>query len=290
MNESVAVIIPSLNSPMIDQVIAAVWQQQFAHCIDEIVVVGRDEDGLLPEDRRLHFIDTKVPLWASRARNQGILATTAKLLLFLDSDCLPLPGWLAGHLAAHSAGHQVVSGSVVPGGISYWHLTYNLTLFHEWFSTAAAGTRDFLATLNLSLDRSVITQVGMLDESINRVEDVDWTIRMRRCGIQPYFAPGAAVRHCHNRTTMRQVWRDCARSGYHMRRLRLRHADLLEAPALLHAPRLLWWFAPGIAAWATVRLVSKQPATFFRYWYTLPGLFLTKIAWCWGASRNEEPQ
>jgi GT2 family glycosyltransferase len=290
MNESIAVVIPSLNSPIIDQVIAAVWQQQCSHCIEEIVVVGRDERGLLPVDSRLRFIDTNEPVWASQARNLGIAVTKARLLIFLDSDCLPLPGWLAGHIAAQSAGHPVVSGSVIPEGNSYWHLTYNLTLFHEWFSTASAGARGFLATLNLSVARSVIIQVGMLDENIDRVEDVDWTIRMRRSGIQPYFAPAAAVRHCHNRTTMRQVWRDCARSGYHMRRLRLHHADLLEAPTLLHTPRLLWWLAPGIAAWATGRLVSKRPATFLRYWYALPGVFLTKIAWCWGASQKQEPQ
>lgn len=289
MISSVAVIIPSLNSPIIDQVLGAVTAQDQIEAVDDILVIGKDDAGLVVETDRIRLIDTGHPMTASQARNRGIALTKADLLIFLDSDCLPQPGWLSEHITANRAGYQVVSGSVLPEGDNYWHLSYNLTLFHEFLSLHPAGTRDFLATLNLSVERSVIGKVGTLDESIERVEDVDWTTRMRRAGFQPYFWPQAAVRHQHNRTSLKAIWRDCASSGYHMRRLRLQHDDLLQAPGLLRYPRLLWLFSPFISAWATFNIIRQRPLMVLHYWYTLPTIYLTKIAWCWGASRAKKP-
>lgn len=274
---------------MIDQVITAVLSQEGVAAAPEIIVVGRDEPGIIPIDGAVRFLDTGFPVTAAVARNRGAAATSAELLIFLDSDCLPQQGWLRAHQLAHAAGHRVVSGSVLPQGSNYWHLIYNLTLFHEVLAFNAPGPRNFLATLNLSVAREVFATVGGMDETVNRVEDVDWTTRMLRAGIQPFFWPTAAVYHAHNRKTVAQVWRDCALSGYHMRWLRLRHADLLQAPGLLRYPRLVWWFAPVIAAWATGRIMLKRPLLVRRFWHTLPGIYFTKIAWCWGASQPNQP-
>lgn len=288
-SNATAVIIPSLNSPIIDQVIATVQAQEKLTAPPEIIVVGIDEAGLIPTGNGVRFIDTGQPLLAAAARNVGLQATEAPLLVFLDSDCLPTRTWLAEHIAAHRAGHRVVSGSVIPDDHNYWRLTYNLTLFHEILHTNREGPRDFLATLNLSVARSVIEEVGPMDATINRVEDVDWTTRMRRRGITPYFWPAASVVHMHNRTRLARVWRDCALSGYHMRSLRLEHNDLLQAPRLLRYPRLVLALSPLIAAWATGRILWRRPHIARRFWQTLPALYLTKIAWCWGASRSVEP-
>ncbi len=162
--------------------------------------------------------------------------------------------------------------------------------FHQVLTTNVPGPRDFLATLNLSVHRSVIDQVGGMNPTLNRVEDVDWTTRMRRVGIQPYFTPEAPVRHHHNRTDLRRVWNDCALSGYQMRWLRLQHDDLLQAPGLLRQRRLVWWLSPFIATWATARIIWQHPRMAARFWHTLPAIYLTKIAWCWGASRQALPE
>lgn len=286
---STAVIIPSLNSPIIDRVVKVVLQQEGVLSAPDIIVVGKDEAQLVPLSTSVTFVDTQEPVLASMARNRGVEYTDADLLVFLDSDCIPAPNWLAEHITAHEAGHAVVSGSVLPTGENYWHLTYNLTLFHEVLTFNSPGPRDFLATLNLSVSRDVWKHVGGMSETINRVEDVEWTTRMRQAGIQPYFWPGAIVHHIHNRRSLRTVWRDCALSGYHMRQLRLRRADMLQAPWLLNYRRLVWWLSPIVAAWATGRIIWKRPFILTRFWYTLPAIYLTKIAWCWGASRKKEP-
>ncbi len=289
MKPSTTIIIPSLNSPLIARVVDAVVRQIEEQPDCNVIVVGRDDEGLLPDEPGLTFIDTGEPIMAAAARNRGIEATEAEILIFLDSDCIPEPNWLSEHLAAQEAGYRVVSGGIVPEGANYWQLVYNLTLFHEVLSVESPGSRDFLATLNLSVHRSVVETVGALDESIDRVEDVDWTTRMRKAGITPYFWPKAAVRHEHNRRSMSSVWHDCALSGYHMRRLRLSHAGWLRAPGVLRYRKLILLLSPLIASWATIRIIYRRPVILVRFPHTIPAIFLTKIAWCWGASRKEAP-
>lgn len=285
----IAIIIPSLNSPLIGQVVTAVCQQTGIDQVTEILVVGQDAAGLLRQNDLVRLMDTGKPVSAGAARNWGIQMTQADLLIFLDSDCLPQPGWLAAHLAAHQAGHRVVGGGVLPQGENYWHLSYNLTLFHETVSLAPAGERPYFPTLNLSVDRVVIQDVGLLDASLERGQDVEWTTRMRRQGYLPYFCPEAAIYHAHNRTTLAAVWRDCARSGYYMRQVRLHHPEMLAAPGLLRYRGWVLGLSPWIAAWATWRIVRERPSMFRQYWRTLPAIYLTKMAWCWGASRREPP-
>jgi hypothetical protein len=286
---SATVVIPSLNSPIIDQVLSAVLEQDGTDRLREIIVVGKDDPGLIPETEGVRFVDPGDPALAAIARNRGFAAADGDILIFLDSDCLPQPGWLEEHLAAHQAGHGVVGGGVLPNGEGYWHLVYNLTLFHETLSIASPGPRNYLATLNLSMDREVLQTIGAFNELTDRVEDIEWTTRARQAGFLPYFWPLAAVRHIHNRTSLKSVWRDCALSGYHMRALRLRYRGWLQAPGLLRHRRLLFWLSPFIAAWATLRIVLRRPIILRHYPHTLPAIFLTKIAWCWGASRSETP-
>ncbi|MFZ0547315.1 MAG: glycosyltransferase [Candidatus Promineifilaceae bacterium] len=287
---TVSIVIPSLNSPIIDKVIDAILQQDKFEAVQEVVVVGKDDAHLLQPMKPVQFIETEKPILAAAARNRGIAASTGELLIFLDSDCLVQPGWLAEHMAAHEAGHCVVSGGILPEGENYWHLSYNLTLFHELLSTNSAEPKNFLATLNLSVDRVVIDQIGMMDETIDRVEDVDWTTRMRQAGIQPYFWPKAAVYHDHNRRTFKAVWRDCALSGFHMRQLRLRYSGWLQAPRILRNRFLVVLLSPFIAAWATLRILLRRRNILFQFPQTIPALFLTKVAWCWGAGQSKPPK
>ena len=118
----------------------------------------------------------------------------------------------------------------LPAGEGYWHRSYNLSNFHEVFSTGRPATRPLLPTLNLAVKRTVIEQVGLLNERLRRGQDMEWTTRMRRAGFQPYFWPAATVYHDHNRRDLAAVWRDCARSGYYSRQIRLAQADMLTAP------------------------------------------------------------
>jgi GT2 family glycosyltransferase len=284
-SQTVSIIIPSLNSPIIDLVVVAIESQPEIDSVAEIVVVGKDEFGLLQSGERVRLIDTGNPVLPGTARNMGIRATAGSLLIFLDSDCLPQPGWLGAHLSAQRDSHPVVGGSVLPDGDNYWSLSYNLAMFYAYLSTAVSESRSYLPTLNLSVSRHVIDSVGLLDESLPRSQDLDWTVRMKQAGFLPYFAAEATVQHRHNRTTIRKVWQDCARSGYYARQVRIQHHETLGTSVLLRFRLLILLLSPFIATWVTGRIFLKQTPVLLYRFYTLPAIFLTKVAWCWGASR-----
>lgn len=286
----VSIIIPSLNSPLIDQVLNHLQQQTAWSEVGEILVVGKDEPGLVEPDHIVRLLDTGIPVGASKARNIGIEEAGHDLIFLLDSDCLPVPTWMAEHLTAQAAGHAIVGGGIIPIGDGYWSLSYNLTFFHEFLTTVSPGPHKYLPTLNLSIQRAVVDAAGLLNERLPRGEDIEWTLRMGKAGYQPYFWPAAAVYHQNNRTTFNQVWMDNARAGFYMRDIRINHGDALKSPGILRYRRLLFWISPLIAAWVTGRIIQKNPATFWSNRNTIPAIYLTKIAWCWGASRQAEPR
>lgn len=280
-----SIIIPSLNSPLIDRVISAVTGQDGFSETDEIIVIGKDDARLLPYGQQVQMVDTAQPVDASTARNMGIERARGELLIFLDSDCLPQPGWFQAHLEAHNQGHDVVGGSVLPDGDGYWHLTYNLTMFHDVFSTAPEGRRPFLPTLNLSVSLAVVDEIGGLDSSLPYSHDVDWTTRMREAGFFPYFWPAAAVRHQHKRQTMSQVWHDCAINGQYARQVRLKHQETLQTPFFLRNRLATLALSPLIAAGVTGRIYARRWPTMRSFVANMPAIYLTKLAWCWGAIR-----
>ncbi len=286
MRAKVSVIIPCLNSPLICRVLEHLDNQTASEVIDEILVVGRDSTGQVKTAAKVRYIDTGSPVGSSEARNIGINNSSNPLLLFLDSDCLPQADCLQKHIEAHEAGHCIVGGGILPSGDNYWSLTYNLALFHEFLSNLPAKRCDYLPTLNLSIQKEVFDQVGVFDENLTRGQDIEWTLRAKKAGRQPCFWPGAVVQHIHYRNSLSHVWDDCARSGYFMRRVRLQNKALLFAPWWLKHRLLILFFSPLIATVVTARIVLKSPSVFLRFWCVLPGLFLAKLAWCWGAAQR----
>ena len=283
---SVAIIIPSLDSPLIDRVIAALRGQTAWDLVDEVLVVGKDRPGLVRPFDRVRLFDTGAAVGPGAARNIGIRETRAPLCVFLDSDCLPSSGWLAAHVRAHEEGHAVVGGGIVPDGETGWALTYNLTMFHEVLAVCAAGPRDALPTCNLSIERAVLEQVGALREDLPRCEDIEWTHRMRDAGFTPYFWPSASVQHRHARVTFASVWRDCELSGFFSARLRAARTTSRPLRWLLQSPVALLALSPLMATVSTASVVREAGFPLREHWRAVPGVWSTKIAWCVGAARG----
>jgi GT2 family glycosyltransferase len=279
---SVSIVIPSLNAPLIDDTVKSLFAQDAAEVITEVLVVGRDERNVLTPHPRVTFVDTKVPVSAPRARNLGIQQARSDMLVFIDADCLATPGWLS-HLLLAAQVHPVVGGSVHFESDSYWAATYNISMFHEFLPSRPPGFRPHLPTLNLLVQRSVIADVGLFDETLARGQDTDWTARMTERGYQLYFEPGAAVIHQHERRSARSVLRLWRQSGAYSVRIRRRHPHVLSSSRLFDHPRLLMLLSPLIALLNSARLFARDRAL-WRYAAAFPAIYLTKVAWCIGAA------
>ncbi len=281
-----SVIIPNLNSPIIDRLLAALAPQR--DWLAEIIVVGRDDAGLLPPE--VVFIETPRPVPAARARNLGAARARGDMLLFIDADCLAAPDLLARHAAAHSGAGRVVGGGVCFDAGDYWALCDNLLSFTPFLATAATGERRYLPSLNLSLQPELFWETGGFDERYLGAagEDVDFSLRLRDRGAQLWFEPAAAVLHLPQRSRPAAVWA-------HLRAFGRVHVRLQRATGGRAAPRLspAWRpLAPLILALAplpaladALALYRRNPAL-WRYVYAMPGLVWGKTAWYWGVAEG----
>lgn len=279
----VSVIIPSLNAPTLGRALEAVAAQTEPPA--EVIVVGRDEAGMLDGFPEVCFIDTDVPVCAARARNLGMQTATGELFLLLDADCIPRPDWLGRHLERHREGEQVVGGAVALQGSNYWAQSDNVSMFHEFVPQQPPGPRFLLPTLNLSLRRAVFEAVGGMDETFPgaAAEDADWTIRIRRAGYRLFFEPSTVVAHAPIRTTWSDVVRHWRNLGHNAVRVRLRYAEEFGTPA---GARHAWWWrllSPAIAARVTAGIYTNR--FLWSRWPSLPVVYATKIIYCFGAAR-----
>lgn len=213
-DDAVAVVIPAWrNRSTIDGVLAALLPQ--LRNGDEVVVVDSSGDGYAAELRSrwpsVEVIISPGRLGTIAARRQGIAATTAPLLVFLDADSVPEPGWLAALLGALGQA-DAVGGSVrngtpesVVGTASY------LIEFLRWHPEAPKPP-DSLVACTLLIRRNAFASVGGFLGEVWPGEDTLLTFPLMQAG-RAKFCPGATITH-HNRTSLRWL----IRHGYGMGR------------------------------------------------------------------------
>lgn len=288
MNAQVSVIIPALNSRTISRTLDALLAQRELPRICEILVIGKDEPRLVHEVGPIHFIDTGRPVTAPVARNIGMEQARGNILAFVDSDCVPEVDWLRQLLLVQADGHPVVGGSVAFPPRPYWQLCYNLTMFHEFLVTTPMGYRANMGSLNLCVTRDVVERVGLMDERLDRGQDTEWTLRMRRNGYELFFVPSAVVMHLPEVHNLRRILKTWYRSGTFNAWIRSEYSELIAPPPLNGHPVLQRALSPAVALAVTMRVFARD-LRLLRYAHTFPVLFATKVAWCLGASRPFEP-
>jgi glycosyltransferase involved in cell wall biosynthesis len=284
--QTLTVIIPNTNSLLIGDILRNLKRQTIDMAQAEVLVIGADEPGLVKEDDLVRFIPTgDQKSHASDKRNLGMQQARGDIFCFLDDDCLPAPDWLEHHLARHQAGEKIVGGAVTFGTENYLQLADNVSAFHDLLPFTETGLRPYLATANLSVASNVAREAGEMKRIFKRAEDLEWTVRFRKLGYQLYFEPRAVVFHNPDRYSLSSVWQHWIDDAPGTLSVRLHYSQLLKTPYLAQYRPVFLLAAPLVALWATVRTFS-HPTTVRNYWYILPLVYLTKLAWCWSAFKN----
>src|SRR5581483_5725622 len=156
------------------------------------------------------------------ARNAGVRLAEGRLIVFLDDDMEPVPGFLRAHQAAHPPGsRRAVVGPVpiaddrsAPPVVQYRRAGIEAHLNRLAQPGYRLGFRD-VYTGNLSLRRDVLQEVGGLDESFRLYghEDYELALRLMKAGVELAYCP-QAVAHQHYDKDLAGLARDCVARGH----------------------------------------------------------------------------
>ncbi|MEU7787480.1 mycofactocin biosynthesis glycosyltransferase MftF [Amycolatopsis sp. NPDC049159] len=172
------------------------------------------------------------------ARNTALDHVPTELVAFVDSDCVPAPGWVEP-LAAHFADPLVaaVAPRVCPLAADtaagrYTRAASSLDL-GDRPARVAPGTRtSYVPTAALVVRRSALVEAGAFDPALRVGEDVDLVWRLHAAGYRVRYAPDVTVGHDEPETWRALLGRR-ARYGTSAAPLAKRHPGAL-APLGLH--------------------------------------------------------
>lgn len=201
---ALSVVVPAFNrAGLVRACLAALRRQTLPPDRYEVVVVddaSTDETpqvvSRLADGERVRLVRQPENRGRAAARNRGVREARAPLVVFVDSDVLVRPDFLAHHLDAHTrAGRPVlVRGPVAvipeipPGAGNGW-----LPLPPRLLAPSPA----YLDTANASLPREELLAAGLFDEGFRAYgwEDVDLGFRLQRRGLPRVFRREAVAYH-----------------------------------------------------------------------------------------------
>jgi mycofactocin system glycosyltransferase len=184
------------------------------------------------------------------ARNAGLAAATTPLVAFLDSDVVPLTGWLEPLLARFAdpavglAAPRIVA--LPPAGTlpridgllaAYEAVRSSLDLGPDPALVVPRSRVAYVPSAALLVRRAAVG--AGFDEGMQVAEDVDLVLRLHAAGWRLRYEPAARVAHDH-RTTLRAWWLRKAYYGTGAAPLALRHPG--SVPPMVLSP---WSAAVG---------------------------------------------
>ena len=190
---------------------------------------------------------TETQKGAGPARNRGVAETTAPWLMFIDSDCVPAPDWLA-------VGRRIARPDMVIGGrVDVFDETPPPRSGAEAFECVFAfhmksylEEKAFLGAGNLVVSRAVFERTGGFRPAVS--EDVEWSQRAARKGAVLAYDDAFVASHPSRSdwAALRHKWRRLASEGFQLDGASVRgrvkwglKALAMPASILAHIPKIL---------------------------------------------------
>jgi glycosyltransferase involved in cell wall biosynthesis len=238
----ISVVIPTHErAALLERTLESFTAQSLPPSQFEIVVVDDGSEDSTPEvcarlaaDLPLRYFRIE-KAGTSAAKNLGLFASQAPLVLFFDDDDLADTGLLEAHIELHQT-HPEANVAVL--GYTTWapdlpvtpvmaHLTevgqqmfsYNSIRDGEWLD------HTYFWAGRLSCKRSLLVHHGVFDQDFEAIEDIELGFRLAQHGLAVVYA-SAARSFMARAVTFDDFARRCVKHGRHLWLFSRRHDDV----------------------------------------------------------------
>jgi len=202
MKNLISIIIPSYNSSKTIYYTLDSIKKQNGEYIKEIIIVDSSDDGSFERLRSEYnnskyiFIDAGIRLMPAIVRNIGAEKSSAKVLLFLDSDIILSDDYVEKLVQYYRKGFRAGSGAITipsfqidkPVVVAQYYLQLN-----EYIPFGKVRKRDFMPGCNFFCDRDVFFKSGMFP-LIRAAEDTLLGLKIKKM-TEIWFIPTISVGH-----------------------------------------------------------------------------------------------
>ncbi|MFN5967842.1 MAG: glycosyltransferase family 2 protein [Pseudanabaena sp.] len=202
-----SIIIPTYNRlPILQKCLQAMEAQDFIEPYEIVVVDDGSTDGTVEflQSRRTKFPHVRLfqqnHEGAAIARNTGIDVASGDIIVFIDSDLVVTPVFLASHAKALAGSDRAFTyGRVI-----------NTSNFEDPTSEPLKVTdlsNAFFATGNVAIAKHWLIEAGKFDTSFRPYgwEDLELGVRLKNLGLKLIKCPDAVGYHWHPAFTIEQL-------------------------------------------------------------------------------------
>jgi mycofactocin system glycosyltransferase len=244
----VTVVVPVKDRPVaLGRLLAALRQDPATRHLPVVVV---DDGSAVPVRRAdgVRVVRHEQCRGPAAARNTGARLATTGAVAFVDSDCVPHPGWLAAllpHLADPALAAVAPRIGALPSGPHAWFATYEAAVGALDMGERPAPVRPLSAVSYVPSAALVVRRAALgdgFDATMRVAEDVDLVWRLTAAGWRVRYEPRAQVAHEHPATTGEWLRRR-AFYGTGAALLAHRHGSLVSPVVLAPSTALAWVLA-----------------------------------------------
>jgi glycosyltransferase involved in cell wall biosynthesis len=211
-----SVVIPTYNRlPILRQCLEALERQQLAAPLERFEVVLVDDGST---DETVSWLEANAAAFPhlrllrqdhggpAEGRNRGVAAARGDVIVFIDSDLVVTPVFLASHASALARDWQQRGDRL--------SFTYGAVINTANFADPTAEPHTlsdlswaYFATGNVAIDRQVLERSGLFDTAFRLYgwEDLELGERLRRMGVRLVRCPQAIGYHWHPALSLEQI-------------------------------------------------------------------------------------
>lgn len=228
MAKRISVIIPNYNGAgTIGKCLEAVFASRF-DSYEVVVVDDCSDDGSagIIGNFPCRLVRLGSRSGAARARNEGAGQSSGDVLFFIDADCMVMEDTL-------ELVDKTITGNehAVFGG-SYTPLPYDSDFFSIfqsifiYYSETRKKVPDYIASHAMVIERDLfLAHNGFPEVFLPIIEDIEFSHRLRRSGIQLLINPKLLVTHIFNFSLLKSV-RNAFRKSFYWTIYSLRNGDI----------------------------------------------------------------